>query len=57
LSGIAGHYLVTQAKGPTWDPARRRREQTGWDEHDAFMDALAAEGVMVLGGPVGERDL
>jgi uncharacterized protein len=50
------YYLVTQAKGPTWDHARRRREQAGWAEHAAFMDALAAEGVVVLGGPVGEGD-
>jgi uncharacterized protein YciI len=56
LSGVADYYLVTQAKGPGWDHARRRREQAGWDEHAAFMDALAAEGVVVLGGPVGERD-
>jgi uncharacterized protein YciI len=53
---MADYYLVTQAKGPGWDDARRRREQAGWDEHAAFMDALAAEGVVVLGGPVGEGD-
>ena len=53
---MAGYYLVTQAKGPVWNPARQRREQAGWDEHAAFMDALAAEGVVVLGGPVGEGD-
>jgi uncharacterized protein YciI len=53
---MAGYYLVTQAKGPAWNPARPRREQAGWDEHAAFMDALAAEGVVVLGGPVGEGD-
>lgn len=33
-----------------------RREQPGWDQHAAFVDALAAEGVVVLGGPVGEGD-
>jgi uncharacterized protein YciI len=53
---MADYYLVTQAKGPTWDHARRRREQPGWAEHAALMDALAAEGVVVLGGPVGEGD-
>lgn len=56
LSGMADYYLVTRAKGPAWDHARRRREQVGWDEHAAFMDALAAEGVVVIGGPVGEGD-
>jgi uncharacterized protein YciI len=53
---MADYYLVMHAKGPGWDHARRRREQAGWDEHAAFMDALAAEGVVVLGGPVGEGD-
>jgi uncharacterized protein YciI len=30
------------------------RAQAGWDEHAAFMDALAEEGFIVLGGPVSE---
>ena len=53
---MAGYYLVERAKGPAWDHARGRREQAGWDEHAAFMDALAEEGFVVLGGPVGEGD-
>jgi uncharacterized protein YciI len=56
LSGMADYYLVVEAKGPAWDHARPRREQAGWDKHAAFMDALAAESVVVLGGPVGEGD-
>ena len=51
---MADYYLVKVAYGPAWDHARGRREQEGWDEHAAFMDALAEEGVVVLGGPVGE---
>jgi uncharacterized protein YciI len=53
---MADYYLLMQAKGPGWDHTRRRRDQAGWDEHAAFMDALAAEGAVVLGGPVGEGD-
>jgi uncharacterized protein YciI len=30
------------------------REQQRWDDHAAFMDALAAEGWIVLGGPLGD---
>jgi uncharacterized protein YciI len=30
------------------------REQQGWDGHAAFMDGLAAEGFIVLGGPIGD---
>ena len=29
------------------------RAQALWDQHAAFMNALAAEGFVVLGGPVG----
>jgi uncharacterized protein YciI len=39
-----------------WDDARGLREQDGWDEHAAFMDALVDEGFIVLGGPIGEGD-
>jgi uncharacterized protein YciI len=53
---MAGYFLVRRGHGPSWDPGRARREQDGWDEHAAFMDALVAEGVVVLGGPVGEGD-
>jgi uncharacterized protein YciI len=53
---VPDYYLVTLAKGPAWEHALGRREQRGWDEHAAFMDALAEEGVVVLGGPVGEGD-
>jgi uncharacterized protein YciI len=53
---MADYYLVELARGPAWDHTRRRREQVGWDEHAAFMDALTEEGVVLLGGPVGEGD-
>ena len=48
---MADYYLVEQAKGPGWDHSRARREQAGWDEHAAFMDALVESGFVVLGGP------
>lgn len=51
---MSDYFLVTQTRGPAYDPARPRREQAGWDEHAAFMDALAAGGSIVLGGPVGD---
>ena len=53
---MAAYYLVESAKGPAWDQSRARREQPGWDEHAAFMDALVEEGFVVLGGPIGEGD-
>ena len=51
---MADYYLVREGHGPAWDAARSRREQDGWDGHAQFMDALVEEGVIVLGGPVGE---
>jgi uncharacterized protein YciI len=53
---VARYFLVARGRGPAWDRNRRRREQQGWDEHAAFMDALVEEGFVVLGGPVGEGD-
>ena len=53
---MTDYLLVRHVPGPAWDHSRPRREQAGWDEHAVFMDALAAEGVVVLGGPVGAGD-
>jgi uncharacterized protein len=50
------YFLVKRAHGRAWDPTRPRRQQEGWDEHAAFMDGLVDQGVIVLGGPVGEGD-
>jgi uncharacterized protein YciI len=49
-------FLVRLDHGPDWDPAKRRREQAGWEEHAAFMDALVEDRFISLGGPVGEGD-
>ena len=49
-------FVVTRVRGPRWDDGRPMREQDGWGGHAAFMDALAEEGFVVLGGPVGDGD-
>jgi hypothetical protein len=51
---VADYYLVERVNGPQWDGALPTREQAGWDEHARFMDGLAEEGFVVLGGPAGE---
>jgi uncharacterized protein YciI len=53
---MADLWLVERGRGPAWDHSRGRREQDGWNEHAAFMDGLAEEGFVVLGGPVGDGD-
>src|SRR5438309_2146611 len=47
-------FVLELGNGPGFDPARGRREQLLWDEHAAYMDRLVDEGVVVLGGPVGD---
>ena len=49
-------FVLENARGPAYDPSRGRREQPGWDEHAAFMDRLVEDGVVVIGGPVGDVD-
>jgi uncharacterized protein YciI len=53
---VADYFLVELAKGPAWDHSHGRREQAGWDEHAEFMDAVAEDGFVVLGGPIGEGE-
>jgi len=32
------------------------RQQEQWEEHAAFMDALADDGFVILGGPLGDGE-
>ena len=47
-------FVLIRERGPSWDDARGLREQDAWDEHAAFMEGLADEGFILLGGPIGE---
>jgi uncharacterized protein YciI len=47
-------FAVTRKRGPAWDQTQPLRAQEEWTEHAAFMDQLAADGFVMLGGPVGE---
>jgi uncharacterized protein YciI len=53
------YFVVIREGGRSWDAARTLREQTAWNEHADFMDALAAEAFIVAGGPLdgGPRTL
>jgi hypothetical protein len=52
---MAMFYVVVRRSGPQWDPSRRLEEQSGWDEHAAFMDGLVDGGFVVLGGPLADE--
>jgi uncharacterized protein YciI len=47
---------VLRRRGPAWDRTQSLREQDAWDEHAAFMDALVDDGIVVLGGPLGDGE-
>ena len=47
------YFAVRRVRGPAWDRALPMRSQVLWAEHAVFMNALAAEGFVVLGGPLG----
>jgi uncharacterized protein YciI len=52
---VAEHlWVVRRRRGGPWDWSRDMREQDGWDEHAAFMEALEAEGFIVVGGPLDD---
>jgi hypothetical protein len=48
------NYALVMVHGPGRDTSRGIREQHGWTEHAEFMDGLVADGLILLGGPVGE---
>ncbi len=46
------HFVVTRERGAAWNDALSMPQQAQWAEHAAFMNALADEGFVVLGGPI-----
>ncbi len=51
----ARYFAVRRVHGTAWNPVLPMRAQLLWNEHAAFMNALAAERFIVLGGPLGSR--
>jgi uncharacterized protein YciI len=50
-------YLVYQEHTGPWDWAKSLREQASFPEHARFVDGLVEAGVIVLGGPLDEKDV
>jgi uncharacterized protein len=44
--------VVRVERGGPWDFSKGMREQAGWDDHAAYMDAIFAEGFLLLAGPL-----
>ncbi len=55
VRGVA-FFVIMRGHGPSWDDARPMREQDRWPGHAAFMDDLAGEGFVVMGGPIDQDD-
>ena len=53
---IPTYLAVRRVHGPAWQADLSMRSQAQWAEHAAFMNGLAAEGFIVLGGPLGSGD-
>jgi hypothetical protein len=51
-------FAVIRTRGPRWNDAAPMEGQEDWRAHADFMNALVAQGFMLLGGPLqGTRDV
>jgi len=49
-------FALIRQEGAGWDRDRPLREQDGWTEHADYIDALAEEGFVRLGGLLGSGE-
>jgi hypothetical protein len=49
------YFVVVRRVGSDWDATLPMEQQTGWQAHAAFMDALVERGFVVLGGPLADE--
>jgi len=52
---IVTYFVVLRRSGPEWDSTLPMEEQSGWDAHADFMDALIDDGFVLLGGPLADE--
>jgi len=52
---MAMFHVVVLRSGPEWRQGRPLEEQSGWEEHAAYMDDLVEQGFIVLGVPLGDE--
>ena len=48
-------FVVLRRHGPEFRHELPLEQQTHWQEHAAFMDALVEDGFVVLGGPLADE--
>lgn len=49
---IEKYFLVERHFGHKWNHSLPIRSQSEWESHAAFMDSLASNGLILLGGPI-----
>jgi len=49
---MARLFAVTRTRGPAWNHSLPLEQQDDWPAHAEFMNALHAEGFVLLGGPL-----
>ena len=49
-------FVVIRTYGPPYARDLPLEEQQDWEPHRAFMNALQADGLVLLGGPLEERE-
>ena len=47
--------VVLRRSGPDYDHSKPLEQQSGWEEHAAFMDGLVDDGFIVLGGVLADE--
>ena len=48
-------FAVIRTRGPAWQDSRSMESQADWASHALFMNSLAKEGFVILGGPLEGR--
>jgi len=45
-------FAVIRTRGPAWQDSRSMESQADWTSHASFMNSLAKERFVILGGPL-----
>jgi len=56
VTAVTVLHAVVLGHGRGWDGSQPLEGQVLWAEHAGLMDALVDEGLIVLGGPLGDGD-
>jgi uncharacterized protein YciI len=55
-TAVPTFLVLLRRSGPQWNRSKPMEEQSDWDAHAAFMDALVDDGFIFLGGPLSDEE-